>query len=217
MHLFTKGARMILAPFMSMDKRQAAEFEARLAEADDRGVFGTSGLTRISASVRKKFQTSLEPASVRAWKMLRSNDEASLPEAEKLLQESMPRNEEDLRDDRYFGIYWGLGEVAVRKNDLTLALLRYEEAIRTFPSALRKSHIQRLEEMGILAASSVLQSNVRTSETDAAAIAMRALKAIADYRESGAGTRIRHMQASLEHNGPSRNATRPSFPRTRLA
>jgi len=126
-------------------------------------------------------------------------------------------NEEDLKDDRYFGIHWGLGDVAMRKNDPTAALLHYEQAIRTFPKALRKSHIQRLETLGILTAKSILETDSHTAETDAAAIATRVLNAITIYRDFGMGEHIDNLQSSLEHNGSTKNASRPAFPRAYLA
>jgi len=184
---------------MEAAKNQAAEAEKKLLEADDRGVFGTEGMKNISASVRQKFHRTMEPRSTTAWKMLRKNDDSLLPVIEQMLAESLPRNEIDLRDDRYFGIHWGLGDVAIRKNDPTAALLHYEQAIRSFPRALRKSHIQRLETLGILTANHILTTDTRTAETDAAAIATRVLHANSIYRENGVGERNQGFYAKLEH------------------
>lgn len=202
---------------MEAPKNDLAEAEMKLLEADDRGVFGTESMKNISASVRQRYRRAVEPLSITAWKLLKKNDDALLPEVERILTNSLPRNEEDLKDDRYFGIRWGLGDVAIRRGDLTAALLEYEQAIRTFPTALRKSHIERLETMGILAAETVLRGDSRSSETEAAAIAMRVLNAIHIYRESGTGSRIQELQAGLEHNGLARSASRPAFPRAYLA
>lgn len=201
---------------METTKNDLAEAEKKLLEADDRGVFGTEGMKNISASVRQRFRRALEPRSATAWKMLREEDDALLPDIEKMLTDCLPRNEEDLKDDRYFGIHWGLGEVAMRKSDPTAALLHYEQAIRTFPKALRKSHIQRLETLGILTANHILTTDTRTAETDAAAIATRVLHAISIYRENGVGERIQDFYANLEHDD-GRGAARPAFPRAYLA
>ncbi len=202
---------------MEAPKNDAAEYEKKLLEADDRGVFGTESMKNISASVRQKYRRAVEPLSITAWKLLKRNDDSLLPEAERILTESLPRNAEDLKDDRYFGIHWGLGDVAIRKGDATAALLHYEEAIRTFPKALRKTHIQRLESLGVLTANAILETDSSNAETDAAAIANRVLNAIGIYRGNGLGIRIENLHASLEHNGSARNAGRPAFPRTYLA
>ncbi len=119
--------------------------EERLIRLDTRGVFGAEGMS-IPAGMRRRLVLIAEPLRSRAWKLLNGGD---LDGAEKVLANSLPRNAEDHEDARYFGIYWGMAEVAMRKGDKIAALDWFQQGIRKFPSAVRKNHIRRLLELGV--------------------------------------------------------------------
>lgn len=122
--------------------------EERLIRLDDRGVFGAEGMS-IPAAMRRRFELVTEPARSRAWKLLTGGD---LDAAEKVLADSLPRNADDHEDDRYFGIYWGMAEIAMKRGDKIAALDWFQQGIRKFPSAVRKNHVRRLLELGVQAA-----------------------------------------------------------------
>ena len=119
--------------------------EERLIRLDDRGVFGAEGMS-IPAGLRRRLELMTEPLRSRAWKLLNGGD---LDGAEKVLTGSLPRNADDHEDERYFGIYWGMAEVAMRRNDKIAALDWFQQGIRKFPTAVRKNHLRKLLELGV--------------------------------------------------------------------
>ena len=172
-------------PMAEIPENTGYEREARLIEADDRGVFGPHGLS-ISASMRRKFQTALQPANTRAQILLRSGDERNVADAEKLLLESLPRDERDLRDERYFGIYWGLAEIALRRCDKIAALDWFQQAISKFPTAVRKNHLRKLVQLGVHVSQWTNGGGeLELSETDAAAILSRIAETIGRWTRAG--------------------------------
>ncbi len=182
------------------------EREIRLMEADDRGVFGPYGL-QISAALRRRFQTVLQPANTRAQIMLRSAEQGKVAEAEKIFMNSLPRNDIDLQDERYFGIYWGLAEVALQRNDRIAALDWFQQAIMKFPTAVRKNHLRRLIHLGVQLAKWVNGTGeILLSETDAAAILTRIRETVARWSSAGVAPieemQLDSAQRKLETNTP---------------
>lgn len=162
------------------------ERERELMERDDRGVFGPEGL-KLSAAMRRKYQTVLEPANMRAQMLLRSGEEKNMEEAERILRASLPRDEVDLRDERYFGIYWGLAEIAMQRSDKIAALDWFQQAIVQFPAAVRKNHLRRLVALGVqLSQWTNGSGDIVLSETDAAAILSRIQETIRRWTTAGA-------------------------------
>lgn len=122
------------------------ERNIRLMKQDDRGVLGPEGIEGISAGTRKRFKTAMQPARTRAYNMLRAGN---VKGAEKIFLESLPRGEADLKDERYFGIYCGLAEVAFQTGDRLAALDWFSRGIENFPSVVRKNHLLQLADMGV--------------------------------------------------------------------
>ncbi len=153
------------------------ERKIRLLEQDDRGVFGPQGIEGLSAGMRKRYRTAMQPAQTRAFQMLRAGD---LEGAEKILRESLPRNDADLQDERYFGIYCGLADVALKTDDRLAALDWFSRGIESFPSAVRKNHLLQLADMGIDVAQWIRsERDDGLSETDSSAILYRVHQAMA--------------------------------------
>lgn len=172
-------------------------------ERDDRGVFGPEGLT-LSAGLRRKYKTALLPVRVRAWQLIREGD---IDAAEQLLTQSLPRNADDYEDERYFGIFCGLADVAVKKQDKIAALDWLRRAIENFPSAVRKNHLLQLADMGIDVAQWIRsERDDGLTETDAAAVLQRvyvAMEPLAGNDRSivKAGNRVVTELGRLETNG----------------
>jgi hypothetical protein len=157
--------------------------EKRLMRLDNRGIFGAEGLS-IPASMRRRFALVTEPVRSRAWKLLNAGQ---LDEAESILKDSLPRNAEDNEDQRYFGIYWGMAEVSLRRNDKIAALDWAQQGISKFPSAVRKSHLRKLVGLGVyLAQWADGSEEINLTETDAAAILARITETLSRWTSAGA-------------------------------
>ena len=175
----------------------------RLLLIDDRNVFGTEGLD-LSASFRRRSKRDEPKFSIVRKLMKQSkNDEASA-----LLQDCFPRNQYDVLDPRYFGVYWTAGELAQRRNNTAEAMQHYVEALQQFPTELRKSHLARLEALGVQKASEILAAGGSLAETDAAAILHQLLTSLEKCSPSRsiaflAARNARDLYKSLEH-GDSR-------------
>ncbi len=179
------------------------EREKLLMERDDRGVFGPEGFT-LSASLRRKYKTALLPVRARAWQFMR---EQKFDEAEALLLQSLPRNAADLEDERYFGMYCGLADIALKKEDKVAALDWFRRGIESFPSAVRKNHLLQLADMGIDVAQWIsTERDDGLSETDAAAVLQRvhaAMEPLAkgNHETARAGNRVAQESRRLETGG----------------
>ena len=172
----------------------------RLLERDDRGVFGPEGIPGISASMRRKFKTATLPARTRAFILIR---ERKFDEAERLLSESLPRDEHDAEDDRYFGIYCGLADVSYAKNDKLAALAWFRQGIERFPSSIRQNHLLQLSNMGVDVSRWIrAERDDGLSETDSAAVLQQILLATEPFggRPAGAAAEdiVRSEFARLE-------------------
>lgn len=143
--------------------------EERLMRLDDRGVFGSESLS-IPAGLRRRFQLVTEPARAKAWQLLNGGH---LDEAERIFHESLPRHQEDCEDSRYFGIYWGMAEVAMRRDDKIAALDWFQQGIAKFPTAVRKNHLRKLIQLGVRLSKELEDRGDQLSEADAAAILAR--------------------------------------------
>lgn len=142
-----------------------------------------------------------KPDIARAWDLL---EEGKVEEAERLFSDCLPRNSDDARDPRYFGIYWGLAEVARQGGRRVEAFGWMTLAIEHYPLQLRPSHLRRLEEMGLDLAHVRLQESDGLAETDASAIATKVVAAIRshpdcrDLRFPIIGRRMEDLSRRLE-------------------
>lgn len=154
----------------NLDENGDYSREERLIRLDNRGVFGAEGMS-IPAGMRRRLELIAEPLRSRAWKLLNGGD---LDGAEKVLADSLPRNADDHEDERYFGIYWGMAEVAIRRDDKIAALDWFQQGIKKFPSAVRKNHIRKLLELGVQVSKwADGTGELRLDETQVAAILTR--------------------------------------------
>ncbi len=178
--------------------------EERIIRLDDRGVFGAEGMS-IPAGLRRRLELVAEPIRFRAWKLLNGGE---LEAAEKLLRDSLPRNADDCEDERYFGIYWGMAEVAMKKGDKIAALDWFQQGIQQFPGAVRRNHLRRLMTLGVhVSHLADGHGELQLEETHVAAILTRIaettrrwteLLGVAPIEEMQMG----HEQRSLETNSP---------------
>lgn len=179
------------------------EREKLLMEQDDRGVFGPEGFT-LSAGLRRKYKTALLPVRARAWQFMR---EQKFDEAEALFLQSLPRNAADLEDERYFGMFCGLADIALKKEDKVAALDWFRQGIENFPSAVRKNHLLQLADLGIDVSRWIRsERDDGLSETDAAAVLHGVYQAMAplagsDTMTARAGVRVASELGRLETGG----------------
>ncbi len=169
--------------------------EERLMTLDDRGVFGAEGMS-IPAGLRRRFELVTEPARSRAWKLLNGNE---LDAAEKVLIDSLPRNPDDHEDERYFGIYWGMAEVAMRRNDKIAALDWFQQGIRKFPNAVRKNHLRKLIQLGVRLSKELEDRGDRLSEIDAAAVLARITETMERWTKANV-VPLEDMQLQAAHS-----------------
>ena len=129
-------------------------------------------------------------------------------EAQELVCQSLPRDEEDLQDDRYFWVLWTGGDLAQTRGDTLVALQSYCNTIQNFPQSIRRSHLERLEQLGIAVARERLLKGGGLAETDAAAILQQILSILQAKDPENAVAFLgmssaRKLYASLEHRGAS--------------
>lgn len=184
----------------------------RFLEKDDRGVFGPQGIKGLSASARRKYNTALQPARSRAWIFIKQR---RFDEAEELLRQSLPRDAGDAEDERYFGIYCGLSDVAIAKGDRLAALDWFRQGIERFPTAIRQNHVVQLSALGVDVSRWIRnERDDGFAETDAMAILQSVHAAMQDREKTIQAVRaegkVLEEIARLEKNGgkESRSAVR---------
>ncbi len=161
-------------------------------ERDTRNVFGAQGLL-LSACVRKRVQRLGIPVMMQAQLLLKSGLDKDRCSARALLEESLPRDTGDLLDQRYFGVLWTLGRIAKDEGRHIDALEQFITAIEDFPSAARAEHY--------LAIATLLRENFGLSESYAAAVLHRGIRALAPRVQPQTLEKITQAFAGLEVSG----------------
>jgi tetratricopeptide (TPR) repeat protein len=180
----------------------ADEAEA-LVQQDDRNVFGTESMQRISAAFRRKVKERGIPVMQQVQQLLSERTDESRSKALALLQSSTPRNPDDLNDARYFSVYWTLGKTKKDEGDAHLALRHFLQAVEQFPSKSRAEHYMLI--------ASLIQELFANGETDAAAVLQRGLSQLSQRVQSATLERLHNEYSKLETGVPRNSASRTPF------
>jgi hypothetical protein len=120
------------------NNERVADVLQYLVNARNMRAFGLLDLKGISASLRKRIKEALsgDPLALRARKELAGgNDQVALRNFTACLEDGA-----DLSDARFFGVFWGIAEIARRRGQATEALRFFRSAVDCYPGQARENH-----------------------------------------------------------------------------
>lgn len=155
-------------------------------------IFGLQDLGNIPSGVRRRIRAGLEnniPLAQQAWRLLAENK----PEdAEVVFLQCVQEGERS--DDRFFSVYWGLAQIAMKREQWQTAASYGREAIIAFPHKAREEHFVHLVNV-------ILRIDPR-AESDAAAVAFFGLQALGidptELRQNARGNKLLDAYVTLE-------------------
>lgn len=158
--------------------------------------FGAEGV-HLPANVRRRVSEALahKPLFLQAAELLR---EGKPVQAEQLLRQCLDQaDEDDLKDVRYFGVFWQHGqalrlieESKEREGSMEQVIQRFAEAIVRYPSEARSAHYVAVAEL-------LTKYRGITGATDAAAILQRGIQALT-ARGGQLSDRLKELARSSE-------------------
>ncbi len=168
----------------------------RIVSPTLRCAFGADGVD-LPANVRRRVAGSLahKPLFMQAAELLKAG---KAREAKAMLEQCLKQaTVEDLKDVRYFGVFWQHGQALRQIRDeeggegsMDPVIQRFAEAIVRYPSAARSAHYVTVAEL-------LKEHGGMMGERDAAAILQRGINALAG-KNGRLSERMRELIASSE-------------------